>query len=140
MPSAEVVPGAGGVVIGPYGAVLLLRHRVGDWVFPKGHIDPGESPLEAALREVEEEAGVEASCPDPTRTFVTCYRNNRGEAREIHWFLLLTGASQPTLPEATFPEGAFVPYREALERLSYPEDKRLLQDVYAAYLELRALS
>lgn len=29
-----------------------------NWVLPKGHIDPGESPEEAALRELKEEAGV----------------------------------------------------------------------------------
>jgi 8-oxo-dGTP pyrophosphatase MutT (NUDIX family) len=45
---------------------LLVRPRLSgnEWVFPKGHIEPGESPEQAALREVREEAGVEGL--DPT--------------------------------------------------------------------------
>ncbi len=41
------------------GTVLLLHERVEDrWGFPKGHVDPGESLLEAARREVSEETGL----------------------------------------------------------------------------------
>ena len=57
-PAKFPVEGAGGVVFNGQGLVLLLGHRNGTWVFPKGHLDPGETELEAALREVEEEAGV----------------------------------------------------------------------------------
>ncbi len=42
-------------------SVLMLYHGKYDhWVHPGGHIDPGETPDEAALREAEEETGVEA--------------------------------------------------------------------------------
>jgi 8-oxo-dGTP pyrophosphatase MutT (NUDIX family) len=42
--------------------LLLVRARPKphDWVFPKGHIERGESPHECARREVREEAGVDA--------------------------------------------------------------------------------
>ena len=36
---------------------LLMRHR-DRWDLPKGHCDPGESDLETALRETEEETGI----------------------------------------------------------------------------------
>jgi diadenosine hexaphosphate hydrolase (ATP-forming) len=125
------VPGAGGVVFDPLGRVLILRHYRGEWIFPKGHIDPGETPLQAALREVEEEAGVQATCLDPERVFVTRYYNNRQEARAIHWFALRSQASKLALHENLFPEGAFVSAAEALAKLSFKEDRRLLQEVLA---------
>ena len=52
--------GAGGVVFSRDGKVLVLGHVDGAWVFPKGHIEQGETSEAAALREVAEEAGVQA--------------------------------------------------------------------------------
>lgn len=124
-PRAEI-GGAGGVVFRSDGAVLLLQHLEGTWVFPKGHLDPGESALEAALREVEEEAGIVATCPDVRLTHTTRYENARGVARAITWFLLLTGAEAPVLREFLFPEGAFFTPAEARAQLSFVQDRELL--------------
>lgn len=54
---------AGGVVVRYDGDVprfLIVRAKRNPehWVLPKGHIEPGETPEQAALREVREEAGV----------------------------------------------------------------------------------
>lgn len=129
-PEAEV-EGAGGVVFRPDGAVLLLRHLEGSWVFPKGHLDPGEDALAAALREVEEEAGVQASCPDTGLVETTRYENARGVPRVITWFLLRTEADKPVLREALFPEGGFFAPPEAQAHLSFAEDRRLLHAMLA---------
>lgn len=45
-------------------ATLLHRHkRLGLWLQPGGHVDPGETPAEAALREAREETGVPLAHP-----------------------------------------------------------------------------
>jgi len=50
----------GAVVVDEKGRYLLVKHRYGGhWDFPKGHMEGDESPLEAALREVLEETGLE---------------------------------------------------------------------------------
>ena len=46
------------IVIGPRGVVLLRHKRLGIWLQPGGHIDPGETPWAAARREAEEETGL----------------------------------------------------------------------------------
>ncbi len=51
---------ASGIVIGERGVLLLKHRRLGIWVQPGGHIDTGETPWEAALREVWEETGLQA--------------------------------------------------------------------------------
>lgn len=48
---------AGGYVTAPDGR-LLVFHRRQSWDMPKGKIDPGETPEQAALREVQEETGL----------------------------------------------------------------------------------
>lgn len=125
--TSQVVTGAGGVVFNDAGQVLVLKHVRGPWVFPKGHVDPGETRLRAALREVEEEAGVKARCPDPATVHTTRYLNDRGEERLIHWYALVTEATQPELREELFPDGAFLESDEAKARLTYPQDRQLLE-------------
>jgi 8-oxo-dGTP pyrophosphatase MutT (NUDIX family) len=52
---------AGGVVVRHENGrplVLLIRDRYRNWGFPKGHIEAGEAPAEAAVREVQEETGL----------------------------------------------------------------------------------
>lgn len=129
VPAGLPIQGAGGVVFDPHGHVLLIQHRNGAWVFPKGHLEPGEDHLSTAVREIEEEAGVDAHCPDPETRWTTRYVNARGEPREVTWFRLRTDATTPHMRETTFPEGAFVPPEEALRRLSFEEDRRLLREV-----------
>lgn len=45
-------------VVGRRGTVLLRHRRLGRWLQPGGHVDPGESPWEAAVREAREETGL----------------------------------------------------------------------------------
>ena len=127
--NTPIIEGAGGVVFDADRRVLLIRQRDGSWVFPKGHVDPGEDPLTAALREVEEEAGVRAVCRDPERSWTTCYTNARGERRRITWYRLETDAVEPIMREAQFPEGRFVEAARALDLLGFREDRGLLTRV-----------
>jgi diadenosine hexaphosphate hydrolase (ATP-forming) len=123
----KIVEGAGGVVFNKAGQVLVLGHRNGTWVFPKGHIDPGETHLVAAIREVEEESGVMATCPDDGITYKTRYKNARKEERVITWFLLTSNAEDVLLREATFPKGGFYTTEKAHKKLTFNEDRALLE-------------
>jgi diadenosine hexaphosphate hydrolase (ATP-forming) len=128
----RIVEGAGGVVINDEGQVLLIRHRNGTWVFPKGHVEPGESKVDTAVREVEEEAGVQAVALDPRQTWQTEYVNPRREGRRITWYLLRSSARQAVLREAIFPDGGFFAPEEALRMLAFDEDKATLKQVLRA--------
>ena len=49
---------AGGVVTNQEGKVLVVSQHGTSWSLPKGHIDPGETALAAARREIYEESGI----------------------------------------------------------------------------------
>ena len=52
------------IVVGPRGTVLHRHKRIGGWLQPGGHVDPGETPAQAALRETNEETGLRVRHPD----------------------------------------------------------------------------
>ncbi|HET6214067.1 MAG TPA: NUDIX domain-containing protein [Micromonosporaceae bacterium] len=53
---------ASAVVLDDQDRVLLVHHnKLGKWLYPGGHIDPNESPGEAAIRELTEETGIRAT-------------------------------------------------------------------------------
>ncbi len=60
------VRAAGGFVSAPDGRMLLIL-RNGRWDLPKGKVEPGETLLQAALREVQEETGIHGLSPSPTQ-------------------------------------------------------------------------
>jgi 8-oxo-dGTP pyrophosphatase MutT (NUDIX family) len=54
---------ASGLVVGPRGTVLHVHRRLGRWLQPGGHVDRGEAPWDAALRETCEETGLTVGHP-----------------------------------------------------------------------------
>jgi 8-oxo-dGTP pyrophosphatase MutT (NUDIX family) len=59
----NVVRQAGAIAVRKNGAgsevfIVRAKKNPGDWIFPKGHIEPGESAAQAAVRELLEEGGV----------------------------------------------------------------------------------
>ena len=55
------------IVVGPRGVLLLRHKRLGIWLQPGGHVDPGETPWNAALREAGEETGLDVALRRPPR-------------------------------------------------------------------------
>jgi diadenosine hexaphosphate hydrolase (ATP-forming) len=126
MKSARVVLGAGGVVFNATGKVLLIQYpesRGGGWSFPKGHIDPGETPEVAAVREVHEEGGIGAEIVGSLKP--TRYVNPRGVSREIFWFAMRT-SDLKARPEPGFQADFYDP-TEAMKLLSHAENWDLLE-------------
>lgn len=56
---ADVTVSAGGIVLNSQGMVLVVSQSGTAWSLPKGHIDDGEEPVQAAAREIKEESGVQ---------------------------------------------------------------------------------
>lgn len=85
------------VVVGPQGVVLHLHKRLGLWLQPGGHLEPGEAPWEAALREAIEETGLELAHPDggPRLVHVDVHPGPRGHTHLDLRYLLEWRGGEP---------------------------------------------
>jgi 8-oxo-dGTP pyrophosphatase MutT (NUDIX family) len=82
-----VVKAAGGVVVKD--DKILLMYRRGVWDLPKGKLDSGEKSKRAAVREVEEETGVEAELLDKICvTWHTYLENDKQILKRTKWYLM----------------------------------------------------
>ena len=108
---------ASGFVVGTRGTVLHRHRRLGIWVQPGGHVDPGEWPAAAARRETTEETGLEVMHPPegPLLLHVDCHLGPRDHTHLDLRFVLLSGDADPTPPPGESPEVRWCTYREAAE-------------------------
>ncbi len=116
---------AGGIVMGSEGEVrqyLLVQSSTdpSHWVFPKGHIEPGESPETAALREVREEAGVEAEILS-----VLGESKFTREAENVHVLYFAMGYIGPVQAKEKR-EVKWCSYEEADATVSFDDEQKLL--------------
>lgn len=88
------------IVAGPRGVVLLRHKRVGIWLQPGGHVDPGETPWDAALREAGEETGLAVAFADvpPRLVHVDVHPGPRGHTHLDLRYLIDGGEADPAPP------------------------------------------
>jgi 8-oxo-dGTP pyrophosphatase MutT (NUDIX family) len=85
------------------GRVLLHRHkRLGRWLQPGGHLEAGETPWQAAVRETREETGLDAAHPvaGPLLLHVDVHEGPRGHVHLDLRYLLSADASAALAPSA----------------------------------------
>lgn len=110
-----------GVVVGPRGVVLLEHKRLGIWLQPGGHIDPGETPWDAALRESREETGLELRFADaldaegvPGLLHVDVHDGGRGHTHLDLRYLVAGDDVDPDPPEGESQQIAWFGWGEAI--------------------------
>ena len=127
---------AGGLVIDFTGSRGLLIGRIDQkdatrarllWSLPKGHIELGESPEEAALREVMEETGIESEITRALGVIDFWFMaGGKRIHKTVHHYLFAEsgGLLAPQVSEVD--EVAWFPLAEIVERLAYPDEKKLI--------------
>jgi 8-oxo-dGTP pyrophosphatase MutT (NUDIX family) len=127
---------AGGLVVDATGKLGLLigRRDLKDttgkkilWSLPKGHIEDGETPEEAALREVQEETGI-VSIIEKSLGVIDFWFMAGGKRihKTVHHYLFREDGGVLAPQESEVDEVAWFPLSEIIDRLAYPDEKKLI--------------
>jgi ADP-ribose pyrophosphatase YjhB (NUDIX family) len=128
---------AGGLVIDGFGsdargALIGRLDRRGRllWSLPKGHVEPGESAEDTAIREVAEETGISGRLLGRLGTIDFWFvAGGQRVHKTVHHFLLLAEGGELSDADIEVAEVAWVPIGEVAGRLAYADERRLVERV-----------
>ena len=127
---------AGGLVIDTTGTMGLLIGRYDHkdasgkrvlWSLPKGHIEEGETPEQAAIREVAEETGITSSITKSLGVIDFWFMaGGKRIHKTVHHFIFTEVGGTLLAQESEVDEVSWFPLSEIVDRLAYPDEKKLI--------------
>lgn len=128
---------AGGILLNPENKIYLIHELERDeWALPKGTIEQGETPLEAAQREIGEETGYkDFKVISDEAFFINRYvtiHHGTGEPldKTVHLFIfktaLLTQTKTKEMEDEGL-EGAWFTFEDALKQITHEEQKKAIE-------------
>ena len=128
---------AGGLVLDrsstPWKAALIARvDRRGRliWSLPKGHVEAGETNEQAAIREVEEETGIQSSVLMLLGTIDFWFMAEEKRIHKtVHHFILDAQGGELSDEDREVDEVAWIPIDEVEGKLAYSDERKLMARV-----------
>ena len=125
---------AGGLVVqrgaeGPQGVLIARRTRRGalEWVLPKGHLEEGETPQDAAVREVAEETGIHGRVIGELGTLTYWFvADDRRIRKTVHHFLLEAESGDLSDQDVETELVEWLTLTQARDRLAYADERALI--------------
>lgn len=112
--------------------VFLVQHKHARyWGFPKGHPEPGESPLQTAVRELKEETNLDIVRYLQEEPLTEEYRFTF-DSRRIHkrvFYYVAEVEGEIALQNKEIEDGKWVSFPEAIDQVTHQEGKSILQQV-----------
>lgn len=104
--------------------MLLVHHIAGHWGFPKGHLEKGESPRQAAVRELKEETGItEVALQNDPIVQKYHFEKDGLQVDKVVSYFVGTVANKDIIIQTEELQGfAWLTYEQALERLTFSKE------------------
>lgn len=104
------------------------------WGLPKGGVEPGETPREAALREVAEETGMSGVVEDELGSIdYWFYARDRGGRihKTVHYYLIRATGGTTEAHDHEVREARWMDARDALDVMTYPNEREMVRKAAA---------
>lgn len=130
---------AGGIVVdvegsAPRAAVIARINRAGrvEWCLPKGHLESGETPEQAAIREIAEETGIVGQIVGPLGMIDYWFSaEGRRVHKSVHHYLLLAVGGHLSVdgdPDQEAVEAAWIPLPDLGSLLAFPNERKIARE------------
>ena len=126
----------GGVIIDGDQVLLIKNKRSQHWSFPKGHMEAGESAVQTALREIREETGLKVII-NPNVSSTINYNPTFEVNKDVTYFLARPWEGILKAQESEVSELTWLSIDEAMEEITYEQEKEVLKKIYQMYNALK---
>lgn len=98
------------------------------WSLPKGHVEPGETDAQAAVREIREETGIEGEVLADLGSIDFWFMSERNRIHKtVRHFLLRATGGELTDTDPEVVESRWFDLAHAEEHLAYPDERKLVE-------------
>lgn len=109
--------------------LLIKNKRSANWGFPKGHLEYGETKIEAAKREVLEETGIHVDIYDGFEA-VSKYKIKNRIDKNVYMFVGTTNDTSTIIQESEIEDYIWLPFNKALLYLKFDNDKIIIKKAH----------
>lgn len=119
--------------------LLIKNKRSSNWGFPKGHLEQGETNIEAASREVLEETGIHIKIHSGFES-VSRYKIKNKIDKKVSIFVAATDDTNTVIQEEEIEDYVWLSYNKAMMCLGFDNDKMILKKAYKFLLSNNFIS
>ena len=105
---------------------LLIKDFHNNYGFPKGHVESGETTIDAAKREIKEEVGLDVNL-DTSFHETLEYIMPNSHNKIVHYYIGSYNSQNPTMQEEEVKELLLLPYNKAIDILTFDNMKEVLK-------------
>ena len=106
---------------------LLIKQRKGHIAFPKGHVEPGETEEETAIREIKEETNADVLI-DTNFRMTSTYSPKEHDIKDEIILIGKVITSNIITQDEEVANAMYMTYEDAMKNLSYERDKEILKE------------